>query len=415
MIALFSLFLVWISWRKPSISLAILLQINIIRSVITIDINNICYGCLEDSHIFLGAILPILSMSIIIAKIYYKKQNVKYKIDDFDYFILGLVFTSFIGIFISDNLINSLLFWLKLVLLGISFFFVSKLFFYNTKNIRKEFSLFFRTTLNLALILGILSLFFVMYSGKSIWRMTMPGTHPIPYAILMGFASLIYTYSFFDRSILGKRKFLFHISGILSIVLLIMSQTKGVIIAAFISLIFFMIGFGLKISMKWIKNLSLGILFIIPFFLYYFDFSVIFQRINEFGSAKDQSTNERIQIYFDSFSIIYDNPILGVGTDGFQYHSFGSYPHNLFLELITNYGVLGFILTIYFLLIISFVGLKTWGINNSNILSKIIASLLIFFFIETMFSFTLWMHKGLYLSMAMYSVYYHYNKKNGIT
>jgi O-antigen ligase len=113
----------------------------------------------------------------------------------------------------------------------------------------------------------------------------------------------------------------------------------------------------------------------------------------------------------DSFSIIYNHLLLGVGTDGFQYHSFGSYPHNIFLELLTNYGIAGLILTLYLMVILLFISLKTWSKGNRNLLLKIIASIFIFFFTETMFSFTLWMHKGLYLSMALYSVYYHYDKK----
>jgi len=408
---LFSFFLLWISWKKPTISLAILLQINIIRSVVTIDINNICLRCLEDSNIYLGAILPILSLLVIISKIFYNKKTIKYKVDDFDFFILGLIVVSFIGIFISENILESFLFWLRLLLLGTSFFIVSKLHFSNVYDIEKEIIYFSRTTLILSFILGLLSVFFVLYSGENVWRMSMPGTHPIPYALLMGLASIIYFFSFFDKRVLGQINFLWHIMGISAIILLFLSQTKGVIVSLFVSIIFFIIGLRLKISKKWLKVSLIFLLVIIIILSFNYDFSEVFQRLLSFGSSKDQSTQERLRIYLDSFSIIYKNSVLGVGTDGFQYHSFGSYPHNIFLEFLTNYGVAGLILALYLIVIILFVSLKTWSRTNKNLLLKIIASIFIFFFIETMFSFTLWMHKGLYFSMALYSVYYHYDKK----
>ncbi len=411
MVILFSIFLLWLSWKKPTISLAIILHINIIRSAITIDINNICLRCLEDSNIYLGAVLPILSFSIIISRIFYKKKTIKYKVDDFDFFIIGLIVVSFIGVFISENILNSLLFWLRLLLLGVSFFIVSKLHFSNVYNIEKEITYFSRTTLILSFLLGLSSIFFVLYSNENIWRMSMPGTHPIPYALLMGLASIIYFFSFFDSRIIGKTNYLWHIMGVIAIILLFLSQTKGVIVSLFISVIFFIIGLRLKISKKWFKISLIILLVIIIILSFNYDFSDVFQRLLNFGSSKDQSTQERLRIYMDSFSLIFKNPVLGVGTDGFQYHSFGSYPHNIILEFLTNYGIAGLILALYLMVIILFISLKTWSRSNKNLLLKIIASIFVFFFTETMFSFTLWMHKGLYFSMALYSVYYHYDKK----
>ena len=61
---------------------------------------------------------------------------------------------------------------------------------------------------------------------------------------------------------------------------------------------------------------------------------------------------------------------------------------------------------VFLLLIIFEISNKS---KNHNFIYSLLFILIIFFFIETMVSFTLWMHKGMYMTLGLFSGYY-FNK-----
>ena len=52
--------------------------------------------------------------------------------------------------------------------------------------------------------------------------------------------------------------------------------------------------------------------------------------------------------------------------------------------------------------------------GKRNLTYVILFVLFSYFFIETMFSFTLWMHKGMYLSLGLFAGYHYKSVKNNL-
>ena len=64
------LIILYICWKKPIVGIAILIQINLIRAIVTLDFNELCFNCVNDSDVFLGALIPILGLIVILLKLY---------------------------------------------------------------------------------------------------------------------------------------------------------------------------------------------------------------------------------------------------------------------------------------------------------------------------------------------------------
>jgi O-antigen ligase len=72
------------------------------------------------------------------------------------------------------------------------------------------------------------------------------------------------------------------------------------------------------------------------------------------GEKLDNSTSERIMLFTKSISIIKEYPLLGVGVGGFGTAFQGEdkrlSPHNIFLEVVTEAGVIGLAFFLFFLI-----------------------------------------------------------------
>lgn len=61
-------------------------------------------------------------------------------------------------------------------------------------------------------------------------------------------------------------------------------------------------------------------------------------------------TSGRNEIFADAIDIICSNSLVGIGIGGFEYHTGGSYTHNIFLQLFCEFGVpLGLIISVILL------------------------------------------------------------------
>lgn len=67
------------------------------------------------------------------------------------------------------------------------------------------------------------------------------------------------------------------------------------------------------------------------------------------NSNTDASTSMRMAFALNALEVFYDYPILGIGMDGFRYvNSFEfTYSHNNYLELLSNLGIIGFLIYYY--------------------------------------------------------------------
>ncbi len=397
------------SWYKPPVAFALLLQTNIIRSLAQLEINKPCYFCQMDPDPVLGAILPVLSFIIILFKIDLRKGKLKYHFDKFDLFFLMLIIALTVSTVISYSITDSIEYSLKFLILAFPYYFIVKIYFLNSdKDLKSEVILFFKISLYLSLIFSFLAISIVAYNGDTIWRLTIPKVHPIPYSLLIGLGVLISiiilltknTHLFYTKKYQTKIIF---ISSVFLLLVQFATNTRGVLVSLIIGLIYLLKINPIKIKKIYLYGGIISFLLLLGIILSQLDLTYYFRRFSELTT--DVSILQRIKVYLESFSILYETHFLGTGPGAFKYYSFLEYPHNLFLENMAVFGIMGIIINIYLILLIF------WLLNNSkvwkeNILLVLTISIFLFFLSETMFSFTLWMHKGLYLSMALISVLY---------
>jgi O-antigen ligase len=189
-------------------------------------------------------------------------------------------------------------------------------------------------------------------------------------------AAQMFTYFFFIRTVLKNDRKYFHnnildknyysliriIILILCAVTIISSGTRGALLVIITIPVFYYFSMFLLLKNKFqlIKRIIPLLLLIIPLlFLFknfmdlkYIEFSL--KRFSLFFSEESRANGNwaggsgRENIYPEAFNLFTENPIFGLGPFGF-FEEFGTYPHNLILELLADYGIIGALIGISFL------------------------------------------------------------------
>lgn len=409
------LLILYICWRKPIAGLAVLVQINLVRAVVSLDFNNLCFKCINESDLLLGAIIPLLGFALILVKLYSKNKNLKFKLSFIDVFFVLIIVTLFYTSIFSANIAASVAYTGRFILLASSYYFISKIIILNAEQPNKLIIDFLKVTLILGVCLGIISLILLYFSSGYVDRLTIPGVHPIPFSQLIGFAVLVIISSLIiDKKILPINIGSLVSRGLLLVFLLMVlfaSNTKGILLSIIISFIIMLYLKGFKISKKLLVLMCLVILPLTFYVVSKIGYESLFERL--FRSLGDNSINHRLLSYGESFEIFMRFPLTGSGPGAYDIFGYLPYPHNFFLENIAQYGILGIIINIYFLFMLYIIFEISNRTKHKNFIFSLLFILIVYFFTETMVSFTLWMHKGLYLSLGLFSGYYfNKNKKN---
>jgi len=409
------LLILYMCWRKPIAGLAVLVQINLVRAVVSLDFDNLCFKCINESDLLLGAIIPLLGFALILVKLYSKNKNLKFKLSFIDVFFVLVIVTLFYTSIFSANMAASVAYTGRFILLASSYYFISKIIILNAEQPNKLIIDFLKVTLILGVCLGIISLILLYFSSGYVDRLTIPGVHPIPFSQLIGFAVLVIISSLIiDKNLLPINIGSLVSRGLLLVFLLMVlfaSNTKGILLSIIISFIIMLYLKGFKISKKLLVLMCLVILPLTFYVVSKIGYESLFERL--FRSLGDNSINHRLLSYGESFEIFMRFPLTGSGPGAYDIFGYLPYPHNFFLENIAQYGILGIIINIYFLFMLYIIFEISNRTKHKNFIFSLLFILIVYFFTETMVSFTLWMHKGLYLSLGLFSGYYfNKNKKD---
>lgn len=207
----------------------------------------------------------------------------------------------------------------------------------------------------------------LMWMNQGIMRLhgaTMLYRHPNSFSgMAVGCLPFIY-YLFPVTKLAGKAVLLFLLASSLIIILFTGSRT-GYVATILLALLFW----REQIAQAWLKYTLIGcaVLFI--------GFSLIPEQyigrlvsIYTLEEASGGSANARIEILSDAMEVFITHPF-GVGVSAFpavRGEMFGRYQdtHNLYLELLTNVSVVGFI--VFFMLLYNIVKLNKFIITNSE-------------------------------------------------
>jgi len=413
-------FVIFVALKKSSAVLAILLNINLFRAIPFVDYKQPYYGYYNENDILLGAVLPMLCYLIIFIKITWKKDKIKYKVDIIDVFMFSLILIMIISVILSPNFSKSIYYTGIFIFLACPFYFVTKLVFLNSSDVKKQFFEFVNTIIFFAFIFSLISLYLHSIAKYPYDRMTFPGVFPIPFCLFLCLALiLIIIYHIkpsFKKALNKKTKYLYSLPVLAIIVFsIIKSNTRGPVFAMFLSSfvifgIFFKIKLNIKIILTFITTLFFGLVVLVSTF----DINKIAMRFVNLIPENGGSLSPRLLAYADSLKLLIYRPWgISVGTFGEFYSnksdsSGSSYSHNLFMELISSFGIVGLLLC-FFIIYICLYEYNFIIKNQKKIFSDYLffTSIILstFYFFETQFSFTINTHKGWYFAMALYSVF----------
>lgn len=409
MIYLLIIIMLVLAWKKPSISLALLTQLYLIRSTFNIDFNDINYREYINSDPVIGAILPVLCFTLIVFRVIKEKRHLRLILDKVDFLIGFIVFTLSVSTVFSHDLFSSLEYNMRFLVLTLPFYLVTKLYFLSLdkdEELKAQLIVFIKTIVILSTILGLFAVYVKLFVYDNVIpfrRITMSKTHPIPFAQLIGLSALILSYSSFFKLYFFDKKWT-SIMLVINILILFLSNTRGIILSYLICLLLFILVERITVK-KFQKVVFIGLpvsLVSIAILFLKVDLTIVFNRF--LNISTDESIKIRLRTYQESFYIFFDTYLLGSGPGVFKYFHTGFYPHNFFLENISSYGLLGLFFSLLFIIYLIWMNVKYIKDFYAKSFTYFSVLLVNFFFIETMFSFTLWMHKGLFLSLALFSV-----------
>lgn len=154
--------------------------------------------------------------------------------------------------------------------------------------------------------------------------------HSVGIPAMMGLALL---FSTFELKELKNRKVI--IAMLPLVILLLIAQARQAIIGTFI-ILFIRLIIDNKFSFNKKFWLSIILVFASVFFITHIKSEALESSIN--ASSMSQSLNRE---YDDAFKILETDFIFGKGLGGFSSNGVRAYPHNLFLELLCEFGFVG--------------------------------------------------------------------------
>jgi O-antigen ligase len=411
------IFILYYLLKYPEVSFALFINAYVIK------------GGINFRYFNLTAILLIVTVVGFILKQLIKKDknaiNLNFKLESPDKFILLFIAVLVIGCIYSLNRNGGIIKALRFIILVFVPYLLARIFLVRGTQIKLFLISVSITALGISFLLVIISIF-EKYTGE---RMYFLQANPIPVSVLLTVGLVIFLIGI-TQNIFNKGKYDKLICAIAIIPLLysiFLVGSRGPIISAIVGLIF-----GVLILLKTkIEGRNTTIILIISFILILVGtscFDIIYSslftnkiipgatnvipevkkvipNIERFSlkNAKNMSVNIRLKLYSDAWYLFKNKPLFGIGTGGFP----GGYPHNIFLEIAAENGLLGLIIFFGFLFTICQRGYQFLNDNfikinkQAKIMSLIILIIGVSLFMERQFSFGLDMHKDLFAFLGI--------------
>ena len=360
----FSIFFIWLTWNYQKWSLFLILAL--------LPIYQIRFQIFGIPLTFLEVLILILFIVWLIKKIGYKQYPVfpYKKLRIWFWLILTWLLISIIAVIISPDLRAGAGIWKAYFLEPILFLIV----FLDVIKNKKDLKL----AIGALIFSSLLVAFYAFYQkivGQGVWsteiwgqpkvlRATGPFPHPNFLGLYLGPLFMLgigYIFLNFKKNIPFIVKILFF--AVLFLGSLIFAKSEGAIIAIFIALFF--CGMLYKPARKWV------LISILIFVLILLSFSSSRHYLTEKIFFQDLSGRLRVNIWKGATEILKEKPIMGAGLNGYRilapqyqerYYDKDTqelisvethpYPHNLFLTIWLELGLLG--LVIFFLILFQF-------------------------------------------------------------
>lgn len=197
-------------------------------------------------------------------------------------------------------------------------------------------------------------------------------------------------------------KILGGISVLLILLLIVILNTRSVQLSLVVGTVSFLVFFLSSKLNRVLKKATISIFFVLGAIAIVVILISASNSNNQAATIKTASLHERYQLWSNTFKLIEENPMVGVGAGNWQYNytkfsvkniESSSYysttfrrPHNDFLQVFAETGLVGFFLFVFLIAYIGFAAVKNLQ-QETNTTVLIIFCSLIGFVVDAFFSF----------------------------
>jgi len=383
-------------FRKPEITFALFLFSYIIEG-----------GDLIPGLIDLTPILLFISFAGFFFPAIMKK-TIQYSSKSSDIWLLIFLFILFGGSYLTPDLQSGLK---KAILFAVAVvlpYMIVRFFFKTYKQIKVFLITIIVLATGIALILIFISFSPIYYGG----RLQLFEANPIPTATLLAVGLIIAVIglnnNLFSKTIQGKAICIAIIP--LCLYGMFLSGVRGPLISVVIGLAFYLLIMYIRQPRMWIRMATIVFLLLMTFNIWnpYIASKVPNSRLyNPREIIKGASAQQRLERYQATKRLFAQRPLFGGGTDGYAQRTAFNYPHNIFLEIVSDNGLIGLLVFLCFLISVLRYAIlyltKKFRISHQSekAIGLIILVIVVTLFIEKQISCSLTTHKDLFSFLAI--------------
>jgi O-antigen ligase len=320
-----------------------------------------------------------------------KKEKIK--INVFDIFLIFTVFYSLFSVFFNEITSEHFMLLMQFNVLSVGSYFILRFIAIDNHDMKILF--------RFISIIFLCSLFFIYLffpAGALIGQgFRLGGNYFNP--VGLGYSSLmVLGSSLCGLLYVGEKKVLWKIilifSFISALIIIFLSGSRGPFGTVAIVLMLLFLRKYFKLSV--LKKISILLILIASVIYFFNDIELGSFRALDFSI--NRSVLERLSLYEKAFNAISEAPLLGNGFSEFQY--INGYPHNIILELVLYFGVVGLLFS--YLIIVSLVYMPIRIIFEKNDTKVLFFTIILLMLIPKFASTNLGMTKELLIFLSIF-------------
>jgi O-antigen ligase len=346
---------------------------------------------LGDFFSFSSLITPSIFLALISIFFFLKKEKIK--INVFDIFLIFTVFYSLFSVFFNEITSEHFMLLVQFNVLSVGSYFILRFIAIDNHDMKILF--------RFISIIFLSSLFFVYLffpAGALIGQGFRLGGDYFN-SVGLGYSSLmVLGSSICGLLYVGEKKVLWKIilifSFISALTIIFLSGSRGPFGTVAIVLMLLFLRKYLELSV--LKKISILLILIASVIYFFNDIELGSFRALDFSI--NRSVLERLSLYEKAFNAISEAPLLGNGFSEFQY--INGYPHNIILELVLYFGVVGLLFS--YLIIASLVYMPIRIIFEKNDTKVLFFTIILLMLIPKFASTNLGMTKELLIFLSIF-------------
>lgn len=192
---------------------------------------------------------------------------------------------------------------------------------------------------------------------------------------------------------------------------LFLSGARGPFISVIVGLAFYLLILYIRQARVLISIVGIVLLLLVTFNIWYPVFVNKVPNIRGYSPEaiiKGTSTKERLELYQAAIRLSAQRPLLGGGTNSYaQRTNFDTYPHNIFLEIVSENGLIGLLIFLGFLGSVVWAGFRFLSIqrirfdSHERAIGLVVLAVCLTLLVEKQFSYCLTTHKDLFTFLAI--------------